>query len=125
MDISGLTSAYSQYAENLSGNAKAEALNNKVSGADYSKATDEELMEVCKEFEAYFLEQMYKEMMKTIPESEMTSSANSTLVNYYKDEMIKEVSAQTAKQSNMGLAQSLYEQMKRNYQVLFCLYHFV
>ena len=117
MDINGLTSAYSQYAENLSGNAKAETLTNKVSGADYSKATDEELMEVCKEFEAYFLEQMYKEMMKTIPESELTSSANSTLVNYYKDEMIKEVSAQTAEQSNMGLAQTLYEQMKRNYEV--------
>lgn len=117
MDINGLTSAYSQYAENLSGNAKAEALTNKVSGVDYSKATDEELMEVCKEFEAYFLEQMYKEMMKTIPESELTSSANSTLVDYYKDEMIKKVSAETAEQSNMGLAQTLYEQMKRNYQV--------
>ena len=117
MDISGLTSAYSQYAENVSGNAKADALTKKVSGADYSNATDEELMEVCKEFEAYFLEQMYKEMMKTIPESEMTSSANSTLVDYYKDEMIKKVSEQTAEQSNMGLAQTLYEQMKRNYQV--------
>lgn len=117
MDISGLTSAYSQYAESISGNAKANNLTNKVSGTDYSKATDEELMEVCKEFEAYFLEQMYKEMMKTIPESELTSGANSTLVDYYKDEMIKEVSAQTAEQSNMGLAQALYEQMKRNYQL--------
>ena len=47
MDIGGLTSAYSQYAENVSGNAKADALTKKVSGADYSKATDEELMEVC------------------------------------------------------------------------------
>lgn len=117
MDISGLTSAYSQYAETISGNAKAGNLSDKVSGKDYSKATDDELMEVCKEFEAYFLEQMYKEMMKTIPESELTSSANSTLVDYYKDEMIKEVSAQTAEQSDMGLAQALYEQMKRNYQV--------
>ncbi len=117
MDISGLTSAYSQYAENLSGNAKTDALAGKVSGADYSKATDEELMKVCKEFEAYFLELMYKEMLKTVPESELSSGANSTLVNYYKDEMVKEVSAQTAEQSNMGLAQTLYEQMKRNYEV--------
>ena len=117
MDISGLTSAYSQYAENISGNAKANNLTNKVSGKDYSQATDEELMEVCKEFEAYFLEQMYKEMMKTIPESELTSGANSTLVDYYKDEMVKEVSAQTAEQNDMGLAQALYEQMKRNYQL--------
>ena len=56
-------------------------------------------------------------MMKTSPESEMTSSANSTLVDYYKDEMIKKVSEQTAEQSNMGLAQTLYEQMKRNYEI--------
>lgn len=117
MDISGLTSAYGQYADNLSGNAKAESLTNKVSGTDYSKATDEELMEVCKEFEAYFLEMMYKEMMKTVPESELSSGANSSLVDFYKDEMIKEVAATTAEQSNMGLAQTLYEQMKRNYEI--------
>ncbi len=117
MDVSGLTSAYSQYTENLAGNAKAESLANKVSDKDYKNATDEELMGVCKEFEAYFLEMMYKEMLKTIPESELTSSANSTLVDYYKDEMVKEVAATTAEQSNMGLAQSLYEQMKRNFEV--------
>ncbi len=117
MDISGLTSAYSQYASSLSGNASTEALTNKVSGQDYQNATDEELMEVCKEFEAYFLELMYKEMMKTVPESELTSGANSTLVDYYKDEMIKDIAAQTAEQSDMGLAQTLYEQMKRNYEI--------
>ena len=117
MDINGLTSAYSQYANNLSGNATSEALSNKVSNQNYENATDEELMEVCKEFEAYFLELMYKEMMKTVPESELTSGANSTLVNYFKDEMVKDVAAQTAEQSNMGLAQTLYEQMKRNYEI--------
>lgn len=117
MDINGLTSAYSQYANNLSGNAASEALTNKVSNQNYENATDEELMEVCKEFEAYFLELMYKEMMKTVPESELTSGANSTLVNYFKDEMVKDVAAQTAEQSNMGLAQTLYEQMKRNYEI--------
>lgn len=117
MDINGLTSAYSQYANSLSGNAASEALTNKVSSQNYQNATDEELMEVCKEFEAYFLELMYKEMMKTVPESELTSGANSTLVDYFKDEMIKDVAAQTSEQSNMGLAQTLYEQMKRNYEI--------
>lgn len=117
MDVNGLTAAYNQYAKDLSGSAKADALTKKMSGSDYSNASDEELMEVCKEFEAYFLEQMYKEMLKTIPESELSSGANSTLVNYYKDEMVKDISAQTAKQSDLGLAKSLYEQMKRNYQV--------
>ena len=116
IDLTGLSSYYTDITATQAQTAQSQKLQQTVSG-DYSKATEEELMEACKEFEAYFLEQMYKEMMKTIPESELTSSANSTLVDYYKDEMIKKVSAETAEQSNMGLAQTLYEQMKRNYQV--------
>lgn len=115
MDISGLTSAYAEYAKQT--DISSDKLKDKISGKDYSKATDEELMEACKEFEAYFVELMFKEMMKTIPESELSSGSNSTLVEYYKDELVKDVAKQTSNQSNLGLAQTLYEQMKRNYNV--------
>ena len=36
--------------------------------------TDAELMDACKQFEAYFIEQMYKGMMKTIPTNENNSN---------------------------------------------------
>ena len=91
MDISGLTSAYTDYLTNTADNTKVNALKDTLS-TDYSKATDEELMDVCKEFEAYFLEQMFKEMMNTIPKSEESSGSTSNLVDYFKDEMVKTIS---------------------------------
>ena len=114
MDIGNISGLYSDiYKTNNQSTAKLE---NHLKG-DMTKATDAELMDACKEFEAYFLEQMFKEMMKTVPESELSSGANTTLVNYYKDELVKDVAKQSVGQSNFGLAQTLYEQMKRNYEV--------
>ena len=95
-------------------NAAAEKLQN-TAKADYSNATDEELMDVCKQFESYFLEQVYKEMMKTIPNNEDGDSATNQLVDYYKDQMVQELASQSTEQNSLGLAQTLYEQMKRNY----------
>ena len=115
MDISGLNAAYAEYSKQL--NTSSDKLKNKISGKDYANATDEELMEACKEFEAYFVEMMFKEMMKTVPESELTSGANSTLVDYYKDELVKDIAKESTNQGNLGLAQTLYEQMKRNYDI--------
>ena len=34
--------------------SKAGSLTNKLTGTDYSKASDDELMSVCKDFESYF-----------------------------------------------------------------------
>lgn len=81
------------------------------------QASDEKLMDVCKQFEAYFMEQMLKEMVKTIPVSEEVSGSSATLVDYYKDMMIQNVAAQSTEQNSLGLAQSLYEQMRRNYGI--------
>lgn len=36
-------------------------------------------------------------------------------MDYYKDKMIQGMAEQTTEQSGLGLAQMLYEQMKRNY----------
>lgn len=90
----------------------------KISNLDTSNlqnSTDDELMDVCKQFESYFLEQVFKEMKKTIPQSEETSSATSGLKSYFEDEMLKEYAAESTAGNSLGLAQLLYEQMKRNY----------
>lgn len=116
MDISGLNSMYTDYLTNQANSSKTDALKDKLN-TDYSKATDDELMEACKQFEAYFVEQVFKGMQKTIPESEFSSSSTSTLVDYFKDNMIQELAAQSTETNSIGLAQTMYEQMKRNYQV--------
>ncbi|MEG1848154.1 MAG: rod-binding protein [Lachnospiraceae bacterium] len=83
---------------------------------DYSKASDEELMDVCKQFESYFLEQVFKEMQKTVPKSDEDSSSAS-LVDYFQDITIQELTAQSTETNSLGIAKSLYEQMKRNYDL--------
>ncbi len=114
MDISNITSMYSDVYANAT-NQSVSKLEKQLDNADYSKATDDELMDACKQFEAYFLEQMFKEMIKTIPESESTSGSTTSMLDYYKDEMVQNIASESTEQNSLGLAQMLYEQMKRNY----------
>ena len=116
VDMSDIASMYSDYYASAA-NQSANKLQNKLEGTDYSKATDEELMDACKQFEAYFVEQMYKGMLKTLPQSEETSNYTSTMMDFYKDRMVQDAAEMTSQQSDLGLAKMLYEQMKRNYGV--------
>lgn len=115
MDFSNITAMYSDTYANAA-NQRAAKLQDKLKDADYAKATDAELMDACKQFEAYFIEQMYKGMMKTVPTSENTSNYTSTMMDYYKDQMIQSLAEETTNQNGgLGLAQMLYDQMKRNF----------
>ena len=73
-------------------------------------------MDVCKEFEAYFIEQVIKEAEKTIPNHEEDSSM-SQLTDFYKDTVRQEIAGKMAEQSGNTFAQTMYEQMKRNYNL--------
>lgn len=116
MDISNITSMYSDMYSTAA-NQTANKLQNQLNGADYTTSTEEELMDACKQFEAYFIEQMYKAMMKTVPQNGETSNYTSTMMDYYKDEMVKSLAEETTGQNGLGLAQMLFEQMKRNYGI--------
>jgi flagellar protein FlgJ len=111
MDLTGLTSAYTDLYTTMAGNKQAETLQNSLQARSTSQ---EELMDVCKQFESYFLEQVFQSMWKTIPESETSSNATSTLMDFQKDQMIQAMAAQSTEQNSLGLAQILYEQMKNN-----------
>lgn len=116
MDMSSLGSSY------LAGTAsnvlsQSDKTSSKISGLSSSSlkgSTDDELMEVCKQFESYFLEQVLKEMKKTVPQNEDMSSSSQSLVDYFGDNLIQEYAAESTEQNSLGLAQTLYEQLKRN-----------
>lgn len=115
MDFSGVTSMYADTYANAT-NQAADRLQNKWNGTNYAKATDDELMDACKQFEAYFVEQMFKEMMKTIPSESENSGSMNSMLDYFKDQMVQGIAEETADQNGgLGLAQMLYEQMRRNY----------
>lgn len=113
MDIGSINAGF---VNTVSDNAKAASNDmSKKLKKDMSGASDEELMDVCKEFEAYFIEQVFKNMKKSmVPQSTSQSGADATLKDFYEDKLMSEYAAGAAKQSENGLAQMLYEQMKRN-----------
>ena len=115
MDI-GTSSLYTDYITSTAANNKASSLTSKGK-TDYSDASDEELMEVCKEFESYFLEQIFDTMIestKLFSDDEENSYA-SRMVDYFKDTAIQEISSQATDQDGLGIAKTLYEQMKHQY----------
>lgn len=120
MSLDGL---YSQYSEMYTSNAakdsaKADKLKDTLATTDYSKSTEDELMEVCKEFEAYFTEQVFKSLERMVPESDEESSSASSYMDYFGDMLTQEYAKSSTESNNgkgLGIAQMLYEQMKRNY----------
>lgn len=131
--MTGINTSYADTYDKTSSD-----LTDEITGTDFSKASDDELMSVCKDFESYFVEQMLKSMEKmakidsddddssTSLFNSMASiggdsdSAMSTLGSYFGDEMIKnyaQLFTETNNGKGLGIAQTLYEQMKRNYSV--------
>lgn len=122
MSIDGM---YSQYATDIFGASAGKAsasdkLQSTLENKDYSKSTDEELMNVCKEFEGYFVEQVFKALEKMVPENEDESSSISSYKDYFGDMLTQEYATAVTESDNgrgLGIAQMLYEQMKRNYNM--------
>ncbi|MBO7386368.1 MAG: rod-binding protein [Lachnospiraceae bacterium] len=115
MDYSGI-SAYSNILTSQYNTAKTNELKGKLTNG--AAQSDEELMAACKEFEAYFIEQVFKGMEKTVVKADNSSSSTSTVVDFYKDELYKKLAKQTTETNSIGLAQQMYDQMKRNLQAI-------
>ena len=117
MEISGIgSSAYADYLQQQ--NISETKLKDQINNTDYATATEDELLDACKQFEAYFLEQVFKEMQKTVDcVKDESSGTDNNLVSYFKDETIQKLAETSTETQGLGLAQTLYEQMKRNYGI--------
>lgn len=83
--------------------------------AEKAKAEDDKaLLDACKEFEAIFTHMLLKTMRKTVPESGLIekSTATEILEDLYDQEVSNAISNG---ENSLGIAQMLYEQMKRGY----------
>ena len=114
MDIGGLSTEYQNY---INQSSAASAKINQIQNTDYTNATDEELMDACKQFEEYFVEMTLKEVFKTVDlfgTGESTSNAMSTSKDFMKDSVVQMFAEKLTEESDLGLAQQLYDSMKRN-----------
>ena len=123
------------YANSTYTNQTTNSISSKLNSTDFSKATVDELMEVCKDFESYFVEQMLKSMAKMssvdgsnsdniyaslFGVTEDSDSGMNTLSSYFGDELMSSMADKVVENQSgkgLGIAQTLYEQMKRNYSV--------
>lgn len=96
--------------------SSASSLENTLN-TDFSNATDEELMSVCKDFQSYFIEQVLKQVEKTIKIDDDENSYASQIVDYFKDTAIQTIADEITEQEGGSFAQVMYEQMKRNYNL--------
>ena len=75
-------------------------------------------MDACKQFEQYLVEMVMDEVMDTVDifgTGEPSSSAMASSQDLMKDSMVQTMSKQLTEGANLGIAQELYESMKRNY----------
>ncbi len=116
MSMMGLD-ALTSYANTQASQNDTSALESKLN-ADLSDASDEELLSVCKDFESYFLEQVLKQVEKTVKfDKDDENSYASQMVDYFKDTAIQTISDEITDQEGGSFAQMMYEQMKRNYNL--------
>ena len=95
----------------------ADKIKNSVNSVS-KETSDDELMQVCKDFESYFIEEVIKEIKNNMTEDEEDEDSSlATLTDFHMDSVIEEISDKVLDQSGMNLTQQLYEQMKRNYGI--------
>lgn len=132
-NLSGLNSLYT---DSTTYSSKTSSLENTLNNSDLSTADSDKLMSVCKDFEEYFVEQMVKSMVKMASvdgssdaddysslfglSSDADDSYLSSMSSYYGSQMVTKLTESLCDDTNgngIGLAKTLYEQMKRNYNI--------
>ena len=118
MDIGGVSSVYADYMTSQASGNKAATLQSKLENSSTS-ANDDELKAACKEFESYFTEQVFNAMIETtkVFSDDDEDGYASKMVDYFKDFAVQELCDQVTDGEGIGIANTLYEQMKRNYGI--------
>ena len=114
MEISGLAGdLYNQYAS-IYNNTSTEL--NSALAVDADNSTDEELLDACKQFEQYFVEQVIKEMKKTLPEGSFMG--DNEYASVYEDTYVQTMAEAITDSGQLGLAQQIYESMSSQAKAL-------
>lgn len=110
MSVDGLSSYYLNNMASTSNSDKTEKLEQNLGSINVETAEDAELLEACKSFETYFVEQVFKEMKKTVHNSD----DDGEYMQYFGDMLTEKYAEAVTDSGELGIAQILYESMKRN-----------
>lgn len=91
----------------------ADKLSNQIQSAD----TDEETLEACKQFEAYMIEQMYKNMQEAakILTDDGDEDSSNEYVDMFQDNYLQSIAESMVNSGQgLGIAEQLYESIQKN-----------
>ncbi|MCR4762410.1 MAG: hypothetical protein K5696_02670 [Lachnospiraceae bacterium] len=124
MELGGINAgAYADYMNQQTQNAAGDKLKSVLESAAKNaknartdadgEVINEELMNACNQFESYFLEQVFKEMQKSVDALKQDESgSNKQLVDFFKERTLQDLTAKSTETQGLGFAQMLYENMK-------------
>ena len=108
LDISSMYNSYSSQLSSASADSLEKTLSNTSSSSD-----DEELMDVCKDFESYFVQKIIEEAKKTLDNEDEKGEK----MKYFTDTLNQEYANIITDNGGIGLAQQLYDSLKGTYNI--------
>ncbi len=79
---------------------------------NFQSSNDEELMEACKSFESYLIEQVMKESKKMIKMN--SDEEENDYMSTFGDNLLQQYAGIITEKGELGIAQKLFDSMKRN-----------
>lgn len=114
ISISGdINAVMNQMNASKARDSKAAALQSRLTSGSLQDASDEELMDVCKSFESYLVEQVMNKVRTAIVPKE--EDEENDYLAMFSDKLYQEYADTISQNGELGLAQQLYEAMKRDY----------
>jgi len=111
MDITSVQNMMNQVvSENSPSKVEGDAFQSQLDAAIAAK-DKEALREACREFESYYVQQVYSEMRKTVPDGTLTEKAPGR--DIFQDMLFEEYAKETSKGQGVGIAQMLYKQLSK------------
>ena len=115
LSMDGVSSYLNSQAVNGRNAEAANKVSNSISSVN-ANSSDEELTEAVESFESYMLEQVIKQVKKSV-KSEDENSSTSQMTEFYMDSTIQNLASTMVKEYGGNFTKDLVAQMKRNYGI--------
>lgn len=115
LSMDGVSTYLNSQAANERSAEAASKVSNSISGVN-ANSSDEELTEAVESFESYMLEQVIKQVKKSV-KSDDENSSTSQMTEFYMDSTIQSLASTMVKEYGGNLTKDLVAQMKRNYGI--------
>lgn len=108
MDISSMNNMANSYMFETKKTSETKDYQETVNIAK-QEGDDESLKEVCQEFEAYFIQQLFKEMKNTVPDGGLIGKSQGE--DIFEEMLYEEYAKEASKGMGIGITDIMYQQL--------------